>query len=83
MVEQTWIGLTLAIGNEVRLRITGPCGRCVMITLAQRDLPKDTGILRPAVQHTQGHVGVYARVVQGGTIRRGDRVKGTLNLGSS
>lgn len=44
MVEQTWIGLTLAIGNDVRLRITGPCGRCVMTTLAQGDLPKDSGI---------------------------------------
>jgi uncharacterized protein YcbX len=75
VVEQTWIGHTLAIGDEVRLRITGPCGRCVMTTLAQGDLPKDSGILRTAVQHTQGHVGVYAAVVQGGIIRRGDRVK--------
>lgn len=75
MVEQMWIGHTLAIGDEVRLRITGPCGRCVMTTLAQGDLPKDSGILRTAVQRTQGHVGVYAEVVQGGIIRRGDRVK--------
>ena len=74
VVEQTWIGHTLAIGDEVRLRITGPCGRCVMTTLAQGDLPKDSAILRTAVQHTQGHVGVYAKVVQAGTIHRGDRV---------
>jgi len=74
-VEQTWIGQTLAIGEEVRLKISGPCGRCVMTTLAQGDLPKDSGILRTAVQHNQGHVGVYAVVVQGGRINRGDRVK--------
>ena len=74
-VEQTWIGHTLAIGKEVRLKLTGPCGRCVMTTLAQGDLPKDSGILRTAVQLTQGHVGVYAAVVQGGTITRGDRVR--------
>ena len=74
-VEQTWIGHTLAIGNEVRLHITGPCGRCVMTTLAQGDLPKDSEILRTAVQHNQGQVGVYAAVVQGGTMRRGDRVR--------
>ena len=74
-VEQTWIGQTLAIGDEVRLKISGPCGRCVMTTLAQGDLPKDSGILRTAVQHNQGHVGVYAAVVQGGTITRGDCVK--------
>lgn len=74
-VEQTWIGHTLAIGDEVRLKISGPCGRCVMTTLPQGDLPKDSGILRTAVQHNQGHVSCYAAVVQGGTITRGDRVK--------
>jgi len=73
-VENAWIGHTLAIGNEVHLSITGPCGRCVMTTLAQGELPKDSGILRTAVQHNQGNVGLYAAVVQGGTIRRGDRL---------
>lgn len=73
-IENSWIGRTLAIGNEVHLNITGPCGRCVMTTLAQGDLPKDSGILRAAVQHNQGAVGVYAAVVRGGTIRRGDRL---------
>jgi hypothetical protein len=73
-VENAWIGRTLAIGDEVRLSITGPCGRCVMTTLAQAELPKDSGILRTAVEHNQGHVGVYAAVVRGGTIRRGDRL---------
>ena len=73
--EQAWIGQTLAIGDDVRLRITGPCGRCVMTTLAQGNLPKDSGILRTAVQHTQGHVGVYASVMQGGTVNRADRVR--------
>jgi uncharacterized protein YcbX len=73
-VENDWIGQTLAIGDEVRLRITGPCPRCVMITLPQGDLPKDAGILRTAAQHNQANVGVYADVVKGGTVRRGDDV---------
>src|SRR5216117_768268 len=33
-VENEWIERTIAIGDEVRLRITGPCPRCVMTTLA-------------------------------------------------
>jgi uncharacterized protein len=74
-VEDAWIGQTLAIGDEVHLRITGPCGRCVMTTLAQGALPQDREILRTAVQSHQGQVGVYAAVVRGGTIRRGDRVR--------
>lgn len=73
-IENAWIGQTLAVGDEVRLNVTGPCPRCVMTTLAQGDLPKDPGILRTAAQHNQVNVGVYAAVVRGGTIRRGDPV---------
>ena len=73
-VENDWIGHTVAIGDEVRLRITGPCPRCVMITLPQGDLPKDVGILRTAAQNNQANVGVYADVVKGGTVRRADDV---------
>ncbi len=73
-VENDWIGRTLAIGDEVRLRITGPCPRCVMTTLAQGDLPKDAGILRTAAQNNEANVGVYADVVKSGTVRRGDDV---------
>jgi uncharacterized protein len=73
-VETEWIGQTLAIGDEVRLQITGPCPRCVMTTLSQGDLPKDPGILRTAAQDDSANVGVYADVVAEGTIRRGDLV---------
>jgi uncharacterized protein YcbX len=73
-VENDWIGHTVAIGDEVRLRITGPCPRCVMTTLPQGDLPKDAGILRAAAQNNQANVGVYADVVKGGTVHRSDHV---------
>ncbi len=73
--EDAWIGHTLAIGDEVRLQISGSCGRCVMTTLPQGDLPKDRGILRTAVQCHQGNVGVYAAVARGGTNHAGDRVR--------
>jgi len=73
--ENGWIGKTIAIGDEVRLAITGPCPRCVMTTLAQADLPKDPGILRAAVQNNDANVGVYAEVLQGGVIHRGDAIR--------
>jgi uncharacterized protein YcbX len=73
-VENAWIGQVLAIGDAVRLSITGPCPRCVMTTLPQGDLPKDAGILRTAAQHNRANVGVYASVLQGGKVRRGDSV---------
>jgi uncharacterized protein len=74
-IENSWIGHTLAIGDEVRLSVTGPCPRCVMITLPQGDLPRDPGILRTVAQHNQVNVGVYAAVVRGGTIHRSDPVR--------
>ena len=74
-VENAWIGHTLAIGDEVRLNITGACPRCVMTTLPQGDLPYDPGILRAIAQHNEVNVGVYATVLSGGRIRRGDQVK--------
>ena len=73
-VENNWIGHNVSIGDDVRLRVSRPCPRCVMITLAQGDLPKDSGILRTAAQSNQANVGVYADVVKGGTVRRGDHV---------
>jgi hypothetical protein len=72
--ENAWVGHTLAIGPAVRVNISGPCGRCVMTTLAQSDLPRDPGILRTAAQHNQVNVGVYAAVSRGGVIHRGDKV---------
>jgi uncharacterized protein YcbX len=74
-VENDWVGRTLLVGPEVRLQIIKPCGRCVMTTLPQSDLPHDPGILRTAVQHNKGAVGVYATVLRGGTVRYGDSVR--------
>lgn len=73
--ENGWVGRTLAIGPDVRLNVTGPSGRCVMTTLSQGDLPKDPGILRTVAQHNHANVGVYAAVMCGGTVRRGDAVR--------
>lgn len=74
-VEDTWIGRTLALGDAVRLYVTGPCPRCVMTTLPQGDLPRDPSVLRTAVQSNQGNIGVYAAVERVGRVRRGDVVR--------
>jgi len=67
----------LRIGDDVVLEITDHCPRCVMTTLPQRDLPKDSGILRTAARHNEVHVGVYAEVRRTGRVQRG----GTVTLG--
>jgi len=74
-VEDAWIGKTLTLGEHARIRVTGPCTRCVMTTLPQGDLPQDGGILRTAAKHHGVNVGVYATVAHPGLVRRGDSVE--------
>ena len=85
-VENGWVGREVAIGDEVRLRISDPTPRCSVPTLAQADLEKDPQILRTIVAHNSlpvpilddevlPCVGVYAFVVRGGTVKRGDAVR--------
>jgi uncharacterized protein YcbX len=73
-IENDWVGRTLTLGG-VQLRIDRPCERCVMTTLSQGSLPKDPVVLRTLVQNNGGNVGVYASVVRGGQVRRGDNVE--------
>ena len=83
-VENDWVGKTIKLGDSVRLRISDPCPRCVMPTLAQGDLPQDSGILKHAVAKNRPFVpfagkelpsvGVYAQVIQAGWVKRGDSV---------
>ncbi len=73
-VEETWVGKTIAIGDDIQLKITQPTSRCVMTTLAQGDLPNDTNVLRTIAQKNSGNFGVYAEVIKGGKVRRGDAI---------
>ena len=81
-VENDWVGRTLAIGDEVQLGVALPDPRCVMPSLPQEDLPKDSRILKTLARHNRIDVagslypcaGVYVVAEATGTIRRGDRV---------
>ena len=85
-VENGWVGRELAIGDEVRLRISDPTPRCSVPTIAQQDMEKDPHVLRTIVEHNRLPVpllngeslpcaGVYAFVIQAGTVKRGDTVR--------
>ncbi|HEV8131846.1 MAG TPA: MOSC N-terminal beta barrel domain-containing protein [Acidobacteriota bacterium] len=82
-VENGWIGHELAIGDVVRLSVALPDPRCVMTTLAQNELPKDSDVLRTLARHNRIAVGdaglfpcagAYAVVQAPGKMRIGDRV---------
>lgn len=82
-VENDWVSRQLSIGGEVKLRIAMPDPRCVMTTLPQGDLPRDTDVMRTLIRHNRLEIapsasypcaGVYAVVETPGTIRTGDSV---------
>lgn len=81
-VENGWVGHELALGDGARFNVALLDPRCVMTTLAQEGLPRDTDVLRTLVQHNRMQVGdlgqfpcagVYAVVAAPGTVRTGDR----------
>jgi uncharacterized protein YcbX len=74
-IENEWVGKILTIGDNVHLKISQPTPRCVMTTLAQGDLSKDTNVLKSIVQNNAGNFGVYASVVTSGKIRIGDPIE--------
>jgi MOSC domain-containing protein len=73
-VEDDWLEGTLEVGESVRIVQLRPTLRCVMTTHGQADLVRDLRILRIAAQHHHDHVGVWASMGAGGTVRVGDPV---------
>jgi len=73
--ENDWPGKTMAIGDDVVIRVMMPTVRCVVTTVAQDDLPSEPDVLRTAAAHNSANVGVYAMVERGGLVRRGDEVR--------
>ncbi len=81
-VENDWVGKVIKLGDTLRLQVTDPCPRCVMPTLAQGDLPQDNGIFKNGIAKNKPmvpfagkelpSVGVYARVLTPGWVKRGD-----------
>ena len=73
-LERDWVGSVLAIG-ETRLRVVKPTTRCRMIGLAQSELPVDKRLLRRLGRETDAQFGVYAELLEGSEVRRGDPVE--------
>jgi uncharacterized protein YcbX len=73
-LEDDWLDGTLEVGERVRIVQLRPALRCVMTTHQQADLVRDLRILRTAAQHHHDHIGVWASIGTGGTVRVGDPV---------
>lgn len=72
--EDAWVGKKLKIGNAV-LSVEMRCPRCIMTTHGFATLAKDPSIMRTLVQQHGGDLGVYAKVIEPGSIAEGDQIQ--------
>jgi uncharacterized protein YcbX len=72
--EDRWAGKTLRIGS-VTLKVELPCPRCIMTTHSFAELPRDPTIMRALVRENGGNLGVYASVLEPGTVAVGDQLE--------
>jgi uncharacterized protein YcbX len=72
-IEQRWTGQRVRIG---RFTVKGemPTMRCAMPMHAQSGLPRDASILRTVVREADQCLGLYASVVETGSVGVGDPV---------
>ena len=73
-VEDDWVGSHVAVG-EVVFEIRKRCGRCTIPNRPQPGLAADVGIARSLARHHGLDLGVYAGIVQPGSVRVGDEVR--------
>jgi uncharacterized protein YcbX len=70
--EFSWKGRTATVGSAV-IEFLDPCPRCIMVTREiNAEIPQDRSILRHIVRDLNQNLGVYARVIQPGTISLND-----------
>lgn len=73
LVEQQWIGGTVRAG-DAGVRVEIPAIRCSVPMREQPGLAADPAVSRTVSQHGERCFGVYADIVEAGTIRFGDSV---------
>ena len=72
--ELEWIGQRVHVGSAV-VELTDGCPRCVMVTQAVDELPKDRELMRTLVRETHHVAGVYGIVINAGTVEEGALVE--------
>ena len=76
-LEEDWVGETISLGPQVRVRIEKPNKRCIVTTMRQGTLPSDGKILETIATKNQNNLGVMCSVIRGGMVSVGEAVQTT------
>ena len=56
-IENDWVSTDIMLGS-LRCQVYDDTRRCIMVALAQRDLPRDTDVIRTILKNNDGRAGV-------------------------
>lgn len=73
-VENDWVARAIRIGG-FNIKGEVPTIRCAMPMHAQADLPRDPSVLRTIVRDANQCLGLYASVIDAGSVATGDSVE--------
>jgi hypothetical protein len=74
-VEDGWLERALSVGPDLILRVRRRLTRCVMIDMAQDEVPEHGRILRTLSEHNDLMFGVWATVERPGVVAVGDEAR--------
>jgi len=73
-VDNDWVNKEVSLGS-LRCQVYDHTRRCIMVALAQGDLPRDTEIIRTIVKNNDGRAGVALKTLDSGIVRSGAKVE--------
>jgi len=73
-IENNWVTKDVTLGS-LRCQVYDDTRRCIMVALAQGDLPRDTDVIRMILKSNEGRAGVALKTVHSGTVRCGAKVE--------
>lgn len=72
--EDELVGSTVSVGADVRLDVTKPIARCVIVTRPQPGLERDLDVLRTINKERASNLSVGALIAVTGSIAEGDAI---------
>ena len=73
-IENNWVNKDVTLGS-LRCQVYDDTRRCIMVALAQGDLPRDTDVIRTILNSNEGRAGVALKTLDSGMLRCGAKVK--------
>jgi len=72
-IENSWVNQDVTLGS-LRCQVYDDTRRCIMVALAQGDLPRDTDVIRTILKSNEGRAGVALKTLDSATVRCGAKV---------